>query len=102
MHLQTAILFAQKIGKLIALTAWNLLNSISQWRHNIKILKTSAPISNNALSIHIHLKSPKSLDIVPLGNFEDNNATDSVKCTYCNSLGFPVDQSCNSHDCCYQ
>ncbi len=78
MHLQTAILFAQKIGKLIALTAWNLLNSISQWRYNIQILKISAPISNNALSIHIHLKSPKSLDIVPLGNFEDRNATDSV------------------------
>jgi hypothetical protein len=39
MHLQGATLFAQEIGKFFALTTWNILNSVSQQSHNIKILK---------------------------------------------------------------
>jgi hypothetical protein len=40
MHLQVVVLFAKEIdtGKFFALTAWSLLNSISQQRHKQKIL----------------------------------------------------------------
>jgi hypothetical protein len=42
MHLQAAFLFAKEIGKFFALTTLDLLKWITQWRHDIKILKISA------------------------------------------------------------
>ncbi len=42
MHLQAAVIIVKEIGKFFALTAWNLLSSISQRRNNNKTLKISA------------------------------------------------------------
>jgi hypothetical protein len=40
MHLQAAFLFAEKIKKkFFAFTALKTKNLLSQWRHNIQILK---------------------------------------------------------------
>ncbi len=58
MHLHAAFLFAREIGKFFALTALDLLNWITQWRHNIKILKISAVISKLCSSYVYPLKNP--------------------------------------------
>jgi hypothetical protein len=42
MPLQAAFLFAKEIGKFFAVTTLDLLNWITQWRHDIKIFKVSA------------------------------------------------------------
>ncbi len=67
MHLQAAFLFAQEIGKFFALTALDLLNGITQWRYNIKVLKILAvdleAMFFQCLSIK---KIPKSRETVPL------------------------------------
>jgi hypothetical protein len=41
MDLQAALLFAKEIGKFFALTAWKILNSISQRQHNAKSFKNN-------------------------------------------------------------
>ncbi len=55
MHLQPVILFPQKIGKLFALTAWDLLNWKSQWQHYIKIVKISAVVPEAMLFLRISI-----------------------------------------------
>ncbi len=61
MHLQAAFLFAQEIGKFFALTALDLLNWITQWRHNIKILKISAMDLETVLFLYIPIKKSPNL-----------------------------------------
>ncbi len=39
MHLKADFLFSQEKGKFFALTALDLLSWITQWQHNIKVLK---------------------------------------------------------------
>ncbi len=64
MHLQAAILFAQETGKFFALTALDLLNWITPWRHDIKMLKISAMDLETMLILCISIK--KSPDLVKL------------------------------------
>ncbi len=66
MNLQVAFLFAQEIGKFFALTALDLLNWITQWRHNIQILNISAVDFERCSSSVYPLKIPKSRETVPL------------------------------------
>ncbi len=64
MHLQATFLFAQEIGKFFVLTALDLLNWITQWRHNIQILKISAVDLETMLFLCVSIK--KSPNIVKL------------------------------------
>ncbi len=61
MHLQAAILFAQEIGKFFALTALDLLNWITPWRHNIKMLKLPAMDLETMLFLCISIKKSPNL-----------------------------------------
>jgi hypothetical protein len=59
--LQAAILFAQEIGTFSALTAWTLLNSISQFWHDIKFVKISAVDLGTMLFLLISIKKIPNL-----------------------------------------
>jgi hypothetical protein len=57
MHLQAAFLFAQEIGKFFVLTALDLLNRITQWRHNRKNFRISAVDLETMLFLCISIKN---------------------------------------------
>ncbi len=66
MHLQAAVLFAKEIGTFFALTTWNLINSISQRRHNTKTLKISAMHLSTMLFLSISIIKVKNLETLSL------------------------------------
>ncbi len=61
MHLHAAFLFAREIGKFFALTALDLLNLITQLRHNIKTLQISAVDLKTMLFLCISIKKSPNL-----------------------------------------